>query len=106
MTETENASLYAQLIKLGDMMGDGLHHEPGGKWIEKEYGKILRLLDLIPKKDYTARNEKVAKWCVGKTCDKCGGGLKQTRSGSNRVICTECKTKYQLTTKKNGKAKN
>ena len=23
-----------RLVHLGDMMGDGLHLEPGGKWIE------------------------------------------------------------------------
>lgn len=31
--------LYGQLVKLGDMMGDGLHHEPGGKWISRDYKK-------------------------------------------------------------------
>lgn len=33
----DNKKLHEQLIKLGDMMGDGLHHEDGGKWIEREY---------------------------------------------------------------------
>ena len=26
--------LEDRLVRLGDMMGDGLHLEPGGKWIE------------------------------------------------------------------------
>ena len=42
--EGGDAYLYRQLVKLGDMMGDGLHHEPDGKWIEKEYNKICKVL--------------------------------------------------------------
>lgn len=29
--------LYDRLIRLGDLMGDGCHLEPDGKWIEREY---------------------------------------------------------------------
>lgn len=29
--------LEDRLVRLGDMMGDGLHLEPSGKWIEREY---------------------------------------------------------------------
>ena len=38
------------LIQLGDMMGDGLHHEPDGYWIPKEYKRILRALGIAPKR--------------------------------------------------------
>ena len=31
---TDNDSLYNQMIKLGDMIGDGLHLEPDDKWFE------------------------------------------------------------------------
>lgn len=37
MGEATKAHLHRQLVKLGDMMGDGLHLEPDGKWISKEY---------------------------------------------------------------------
>lgn len=33
----DKAYLYERLIKLGDLMGDGCHLEPDGKWIENEY---------------------------------------------------------------------
>lgn len=36
--------LHDRLIALGDMMDDGLHHEPKGKWIEKEYKKVHGIL--------------------------------------------------------------
>lgn len=42
-------NLHQQLIRLGDMMGDGLHLEQDGKWIEKEYKHICMLLGLIKK---------------------------------------------------------
>lgn len=38
MKKKDKDFLYRQLINLGDMMGDGLHHEPGGK---KEPSKTL-----------------------------------------------------------------
>ncbi len=28
---SDKADLHRQLVRLGDMMGDGLHHEPDGK---------------------------------------------------------------------------
>lgn len=48
MKDTEY--LYDRLIRLGDLMGDGCHLEPDGKWIEKEYRDIVRLLGLSSKK--------------------------------------------------------
>jgi hypothetical protein len=36
--------LHDRLIALGDMMDDGLHHEPNGKWIEKDYNRVFNLL--------------------------------------------------------------
>jgi len=94
--------LSNQLIKLGDMMGDGLHNEPDGKWISREYRRICKILypEMFPKKDFAKRNEAIRKWCDGKTCDKCGGSLKQTKSGSLRVVCNACDAKYQLSKKK------
>lgn len=93
-----NNDLHSQLIKLGDMMGDGLHLEPGGGWISREYKKILRQLEpeLFHKRDYTTRNLSVQRFCDKHKCSVCSGTLEQTRSGSLRVICVTCKTKFQL----------
>lgn len=90
--------LSNQLIKLGEMMGDGLHHEPDGAWISREYTRICRILhpDMFPKKDFTKRNEAVQKWCSTHVCQTCKGILKQTKSGSLRVKCVGCGQKYQL----------
>lgn len=93
--------LSNQLIKLGDMIGDGLHHEADGEWISREYSRICRILypDMFPKKDFTQRNNAVAKWCENHKCLRCEGELKQTKSGSLRVVCKSCNTKFQLSKK-------
>lgn len=90
--------LHQQLIKLGDMMGDGLHHEPGGKWINREYKKVCRALGYIPtkKRDIDGINKRVSDCIANNSCKKCSGDLKQTRSGSYRVACVSCGSKYQL----------
>lgn len=90
--------LHNQLIKLGDMMGDGLHHEPDGKWIEREYRKVCKALGIIknrpPRTDEI--NERMVQRVADFSCGKCGGVLKQTRSGSKRAICQSCGAKWQL----------
>lgn len=94
--------LLRQLVKLGDMMGDGLHYEADGKWISREYNRICRILypEMFPKKDFTQRNNAVAQWCVEHRCHQCDGELKQTKSGSLRVVCKSCNAKFQLSKKK------
>jgi hypothetical protein len=92
--------LYNQLIKLGDMMGDGLHHEPDGKWISKEYEKISRLLfpEMYVQKNKSIRNginKLMAEFLADKKCP-CGGSLKQTRLGSYKCNCDQCGTKYKV----------
>lgn len=42
--ERENEHEWRQFCRLGEMMGDGLHHEPDGKWIVKEYRKLAKIL--------------------------------------------------------------
>ncbi len=95
--------LYNQLIKLGDMMGDGLHLEPDGKWIEREYKSVCRALGLIKNKPRQNRspqiNEFMAKRVQAVKCD-CGGNLKQTRSGSFIAKCEQCDKKYRLGSRK------
>ncbi|PST68892.1 hypothetical protein [Shewanella algae] len=81
--------LHKQLIKLGDMIGDGLDTEPGGKWIRKEYAKVAKALGYGP--DRSARNAEInkvmMKRCSDVSCGHCGGKLVQTRSGSKRAMC-------------------
>ncbi|WP_417883602.1 hypothetical protein [Vibrio rumoiensis] len=92
--EDNKAFHHRQLVKLGDMMGDGLHLEPGGKWISQEYKKIAQALGLIPKRkranNSKAINERMAERVKETPCTFCKGELKQTRSGSMRARCVEC----------------
>ena len=91
--------LHRQLVKLGDMMADGLHYEPGGKWIEKEYGKILRALGYdapIRKNNSKNINELMIDRVKSVKCGECSGDLKQVRSGSMVAKCINCGAKYRL----------
>lgn len=90
--------LNRQLIRLGDMIGDGLADEPGGAWIRKEYRQICKRLGIIKRKPVNteAINERMKQRVIDVSCQKCGGELKQTRSGSKRASCITCKAKYQL----------
>jgi signal transduction histidine kinase len=97
--------LHQQLIKLGDMMGDGLHLESGGRWISREYSKISKALygakvshDMAVKR-VEEINRRMAPALEKSRCT-CGGTLKQARSGSLRACCTVCPKRYQLGTKK------
>lgn len=66
---------HRQLIKLGDMMGDGLHHEPDGKWIEKEYKQILKALGILPKRktNNDAINDAMKRRARDVPCPRCQG---------------------------------
>ncbi|ELO1825435.1 hypothetical protein QXB71_000619 [Vibrio cholerae] len=93
--------LYKDLIKLGDMMGDGLHHEPDGKWIIREYRKTLKALGYdVPTKPRVNHspqiNERMEQRVKEVKCGKCCGELKQSRSGSKRAVCKSCGGKWQL----------
>jgi len=90
--------LHRQLVKLGDMMGDGLHHEPDGKWIEVEYRRVLKALGMLPKRknNSEAINQQMSQRVKDVRCGKCQGELKQTRSGSKRAFCVSCNSKWQL----------
>lgn len=102
MADETNERLHKELIQLGDMMGDGLHLEPDGKWIEQSYRRVAKALGYIPKAkkrtNVTAINDAMVKVlnafkCPTKGCESTSA--KQVRSGSMRIICTECDTKYQ-----------
>lgn len=101
-SELDHKYLSNQLIKLGDMMGDGMHHEPDGKWISAEYRKISKLLYPEEFKEKRRQksdkiNERIAELLTTTKC-KCGGTLKQSRSGSRIIRCTEnlCNSQYKL----------
>ena len=98
LTAETKDHLHRQLIKLGDMMGDGLHHEPDGKWISKEYKKILKALGIGPKRKNNSEqiNKRMLERVKVVRCQQCQGGLVQTRSGSRRAQCIGCGARYQL----------
>lgn len=94
--------LHKQLIRLGDMMGDGLHLEPDGKWIAQDYKRVAKALgyDVTPKRKNNGAAINAAMEthlkrfkCSVEGCDSTSA--KQTRSGSLRFVCCECGTKYQ-----------
>lgn len=91
--------LEDRLVRLGDMMGDGLHLEPGGKWIEQEYKKTLQALGLLGptkrKNNSDKINEFMAKRLKEVKCT-CGSELAQSRSGSFIGKCRKCGKKFIL----------
>lgn len=83
-------------------MGDGLHHED--PWIAKEYTKVLKALHpeiwqekRKAKADRT--DTKMQELLLTFRC-KCGGILKQKRSGTKVCYCTQCDARYVATHKK------
>ena len=99
--EPDSDYLHHQLVKLGDMMGDGLHHEPDGKWIAKEYKKIAKALGYLandkPKANNSEKiNERMLERVKEVLCQKCNGQLTQTRSGSAKAKCNACGSVFKL----------
>lgn len=109
LSDEDTARLHRQLVKLGDMMGDGLHHEPDGKWIQKEYRQVLKALGLMPKQKRTNNsaliNEKMAERLKQINCPNCNTELKQVRSGSMKAICSGCGRKFPLLSRKKSNGK-
>lgn len=100
MDDVTRRHLSNQLIKLGDMMGDGLHLESDGKWISKEYTRVAKALGYIPKADRSGRIKAINSQMVNRVadvkCQKCSGELRQTRSGAKRAKCQSCGALFQL----------
>lgn len=95
--------LSRQLIKLGDMMGDGLHYEE--PWIAKEYAKISKALHPeiyadIRKRKAENINKQIRELLLGKKCRKCDGPLVQARKGCKTIKCLQCNARYVATAKK------
>lgn len=98
--EDDKQHLHRQLVKLGDMMGDGLHLEPGGKWISRDFPRLqaghASPGDCPPRASRSAAiNERMAKALLTARCE-CGSTLKQTRAGSMRAQCMTCERRYQF----------
>ena len=110
--DTTNDFQWRQFCRLGEMIGDGLHLEPDGKWISREYKKLQKILlpDTPEMKEFKRKrrqaknesiNNQIAERLKKDKC-RCGGALKQTRSGSKTVICTVsgCGKRYTYKSKK------
>lgn len=102
--DNNNEFLWNQFCRLGEMIGDGLHHED--PWISKEYRRIGKIL--IPEAYKDERKEKnrlidnaVKLRLETDRCNVCKSEMKQVRSGSYVVKCIECGARFKY--KKNRK---
>lgn len=99
----EEDVLEDSLVRLGDMMSDGLHLEPGGKWIEKEYKKTLKALGLLEPTKQKNNSEKINEFMAKRLKEvkcTCGSELIQSRSGSFIGKCSKCGKKFILGNRK------
>ena len=91
--------LEDRLVRLGDMMGDGLHLEPGGKWIEWEYKETLKALGLLESVKRKNNSDKINEFMANRLKEvkyTCGSELAQSRSGSFIGKCNKCGKKFIL----------
>ena len=107
MDNIKNEFEWRQFCRLGEMMGDGLHYEPDGKWIAKEYRRLAKILipemreenKAIRKLKSASIDEQMKNLLSEKKCE-CGGDLKQKRSGAKVAYCENCNQRYVARTKK------
>ncbi len=111
MSKESEDLMWRNFIHLGERIGDGDHWEE--PWIAKEYRQLAKIL-CPPTEEEKRRNaenrrqknknidEQILKRLETDKCSKCQSDLKQTRSGSKVVQCTneECKAKFQYKSKK------
>jgi len=103
--EPGNEHLWRQFIRLGEMMGDGLHHEE--PWIAKEYKRLMMILcpptveekAAIREHKNKSINAQMAELLKDRHCS-CGGSIKQSRSGSKTAYCDRCRAKFKAKPKK------
>lgn len=106
-----NAHLHRQLVRLGDMIGDGLADEPDGEWIKREYKATLKALNIErpkpAKRPYTRNPHAAAQRqridnlmrqrCAEVRCQDCKTlTLHQVRAGSRKADCSICGARYIL----------
>lgn len=100
----EMERLSREFIKLGDMMANGLHHEPDGRWIAREYNKLYKALHPEEAKEASKLRNMETQLRVTRVIEtqkcKCGGTFMQPKKHVLRVKCTECGTLYKLSRKK------
>jgi hypothetical protein len=102
-----NEHMWRQFIRLGDMIGDGLHHEE--PWISKEYKQLAKIL-CPPTEEEKAFmkgrrqqnkaiiDEQMTNLLKDRKCT-CGGDIKQARSGSKVAYCQKCKQRFKAKSK-------
>jgi len=82
--------LWNSFIRLGEMIGDGMHYEQ--PWITKEYKRLMKILcppteeeKAIKAENRRKKNENINKQIKERLekdkCSKCNSELKQTRKG-------------------------
>lgn len=111
MIQNDNQHLWDRFIRLGEMIGDGLHYEE--PWISKDYKQLMKILcpptpeeKAIKSEIRRKKNENIDKQIqerlITDKCSKCNSDLKQTRKGSKVVQCVnkDCKARYQYRSKK------
>lgn len=104
------AWLYKMLDKCGQMIAEDDEWGADRRYFNREYRSIMKeLAKLEPEKwkdfkELQKPSERydglVSEFCKTHKCPKCGGEIKQTRSGSLCVKCCNCNSKYKLKTKK------
>lgn len=116
MTEEEKKKeiswLYHRLDMCGQLIAEDDEWGAARREYYREYSRIIKALAKLEpekwkgltmlRKPSEKYDSLVADFCKNHKCKKCGGELKQTRSGSLRVICTQCNSKYQLKKKRQG----
>ena len=103
--------LWNQFCRLGEMIGEGEADESDGAWIRKQYRQTAIALGIAkpsdfrkPQENYNKQiNDFMAERLKIAVCKKCGGKLKQTRSGSLRGKCEKCNLIYILGKRKRTK---
>lgn len=95
-TFDDNEFLWSQLIRLGEMLGDG----DCDAWVGKEYKRISRQLGLIKRKPRKNNSKQIDEFMEKRItqvkCAKCNGELKQSRKGSFVSVCVDCGAKFTL----------
>lgn len=87
--EKERDRLHQQLIKLGDMMGDGLHYEDPS--ISREYKRICKILypDMFPRKRRKP-NQKLINTLKPCDCGQKGWTYHRHDKGTVSISCKKC----------------
>lgn len=104
----DNKIEWMRFERLGEMIGDGLHYED--PCISKEYNRLLK--KLVPETEFEKKHKAKVRKLRNKQIDGliyekiktdrclCGSILKQKRSGSFKVSCTNQKCNKSFTYRK------